>query len=193
MAKITNFEEDSMLEIAVRLMQKKRRPQTLEEIVSEVFKIKKNVLSGMKAEELITLKTQFYSDFMLSGYFVCCGDDKHEKKLWDLKEHLASAWLEKDGSTLDDPYEEDEDIKANELVDEKTKGLATDDDDDDDDDDDEIEKDELAAEFAEMEDAGDRNIEEVDANTLKKKKANDDDDDDDAEEEDEIEKELKEK
>jgi DNA-directed RNA polymerase subunit delta len=177
-----NVEEDSLIEVVVRLMQKRKKPQTLEEIASEVFKAKKN-----PASEQGKLKAQFFSDFMLSGYFVCCGDDKNEKKLWDLKEHLSSDWLDKDGGALDDLYEEDEDVKDNELMDDKIQGIDGALEEEDEDDDEKEEKDDLADEFDDLEAANDREIQEIDSSRLR----DDDEDEEEAEEEDDIEQELK--
>ncbi|MDD3382320.1 MAG: hypothetical protein PHT83_02275 [Bacilli bacterium] len=182
MGKNTNIEEDSLIEVVVRLMQKKRKPQTLDEIASDVFKAKK-----IPASEQAKLKPQFFADFMLSGYFVCCGDDKHEKKLWDLKGHLPSGWLDKDGGMLDDLFEEDEDVKVNELVGDKIKNADSESEEDEEDDEKE-EKDELADEFDDLETATDRDIQEIDASKLRE---DDDDEEDEEDEEDDIEQELK--
>ncbi len=181
MGKNTNVDEDSLIEVVVRLMQKRKKPQTLEEIANEVFKIKK-----ISASEQKKIRAQFCSDFMLSGYFVCCGDDKNEKKLWDLKEHLSSDWLDKDGGALDDLYEEDEDVKDYELKDDEIKGIDGGPEDDDEDDDEKEDRDDLAEEFEELGPTTDREIQEIDSSTLK-----DDDEDEEFEEEDEIEQELK--
>lgn len=126
-----NEKNDSLIEIAFREMTKKRKPKTLDKICKDVFEIK-----GIKYD--VEEASQFYIDFMLSGNFVCCGEDKNGEKLWDLKSRQLSSLLDKDGSYLDDPYDDDDDVKENELNDdmdylgydeEKEENLDDDDDD----------------------------------------------------------------
>lgn len=94
------MENKSMLEIAIELMRKKRKPKTLEEIAEEVFTIK-----GIKNKE--DYLAQFYMDFMINGPFICCGEDKKGNKLWDLKERQPSSVLDKDGTYYDELYDEE--------------------------------------------------------------------------------------
>ncbi|MFA6627167.1 MAG: DNA-directed RNA polymerase subunit delta [Bacilli bacterium] len=105
------FENESMIDVAVRVMKTKKKPKSLKELTNEILQAK-----GIKnnAEEL---KAQFQMDFMLSGYFVCCGEDKNGLKLWDLKSRQPSTLLDKDGNYLEDLYENDEDVVRNELKD----------------------------------------------------------------------------
>ena len=79
-----NNNYDSFLEIAVALMKKKKKPQSLEALTKEVFSKK-----GAEVNELQV--AQFQVDFMLSGFFVCCGEDKQGNQLWDLKTRQLSA------------------------------------------------------------------------------------------------------
>lgn len=102
----TNY--DSFLEIAVALMKKKKKPQSLELITKEVFSKK-----GVDGNELQV--AQFQVDFMLSGFFVCCGEDKSGNQLWDLKTRQVSALLDKDGGYMKDLSEEEEEALNNEL------------------------------------------------------------------------------
>jgi len=126
-----NNANDSLLEIALREMKSKRRPRTLEKITKDVFEVK-----GINPQEAKDMLTQFQMDFMLSGYFICCGEDKHGAKIWDLKNRQPSSLLDKDGSYLEDLYDYDDDVIKHELKDDTVyksePGLEDDDGDDDD-------------------------------------------------------------
>ena len=98
----TNY--DSFLEIAVALMKKKKKPQSLESLTKEVFSKK-----GIEGNELEV--AQFQVDFMISGYFVCCGEDKSGNQLWDLKTRQLSSFLDKDSGYMRDMSEEDAEAK----------------------------------------------------------------------------------
>lgn len=104
----TNY--DSFLEIAVALMKKKKKPQTLESITKEVFSKK-----GADGNELEI--AQFQVDFMLSGYFVCCGEDKSGNQVWDLKNRVKSELITKDTAYMKEFTEEDQEANDNELKD----------------------------------------------------------------------------
>ena len=104
----TNY--DSFLEIAVALMKKKKKPQSLESLTKEVFSKK-----GIEGNELEV--AQFQVDFMISGYFVCCGEDKSGNQLWDLKTRQLSSFLDKDSGYMRDMSEEDAEASDNELKD----------------------------------------------------------------------------
>lgn len=138
---------NSLLEIAIKEMENKKKPKTLDEIINDVFQIK-----GIKEKD--EYLSQFIMDFMLSGSFICCGEDKRKKKLWDLKERQPSNVLDKDGTYYDEPY--DEDVVRNELSDETlykvAKGLDEDDDDLEEEDDDIEETDEIAEDLSEFDD-----------------------------------------
>lgn len=103
---------DSLVEIAIKEMQKKRKPRSLSTIAKDVFEIK-----GLSQEEAKKTLPQFEIDFMLCGNFICCGEDKKGEKLWDLKTRQPSALLDKEGIYLQDPYDDDEDVIKNELKD----------------------------------------------------------------------------
>ncbi|MCK9535999.1 MAG: DNA-directed RNA polymerase subunit delta [Bacilli bacterium] len=102
----------SLIEIAYREMKTKRKPRTLEKIAKDVFEIK-----GIHPNDTSKIMSQFVMDFMLSGYFICCGEDKHGKKLWDLKSRQKSSLLDKDGSYLEDLYNDDDEAIKHELND----------------------------------------------------------------------------
>lgn len=137
---------DSLIEIALREMRSKRKPRTLAKITKDVFEVK-----GINPKENSQLESHFIMDFMLSGHFICCGEDKNGVKLWDLKSRQPSSLLDKDGSYLEEFYD-DEEVAKNELKDEtilKVVGFNEDDDDDDDDDIEIEERDEIEEELEE--------------------------------------------
>ena len=105
-----NNNYDSFLEIAVALMKKKKKPQSLEAITKEVFS--KNGVDGNELQV-----AQFQVDFMLSGYFVCCGEDKAGNQLWDLKTRQLTSLLDKDSGYMKDLSDEEEEALNNELKD----------------------------------------------------------------------------
>lgn len=105
-----NNNYDSFLEIAVALMKKKKKPQSLESMTKEVFSKK-----GVEGNELQI--AQFQVDFMLSGFFVCCGEDKNGNQLWDLKTRQNSSLLDKDSGYMRDLSEEEAEALDNELKD----------------------------------------------------------------------------
>ena len=144
-------EFDSMIELAIELMEKKRKPHTVHTIAKEVFELK-----GLKVNENPELMGQFINDFMLCGIFICCGEDKKGNKVWDLKTRQKFELLEKDGTYIDDPYGDDEDVIKNELKDEfeylnenkpEYDDESLNDDSDDEDNDDEDEKDDIEEEL----------------------------------------------
>lgn len=106
---------DSMLEIAMELMKKKRNPHTIQNLAKEVFEIKE-----LKISENLEMYSQFVNDFMLCGNFICCGEDKKGAKIWGLKSRQKYDLVEEDGLYLDDPLEDDEDVKNNELTDDNS-------------------------------------------------------------------------
>lgn len=105
-----NNNYDSFLEIAVALMKKKKKPQSLESMTKEVFSKK-----GVEGNELQI--AQFQVDFMLSGFFVCCGEDKNGNQLWDLKTRQSSSLLDQDSAYMRDLSAEDAEAEDNELKD----------------------------------------------------------------------------
>ena len=134
--------DKSLLEIAIELLNGKQKPQKINSIVREVLEIK-----GVKAAHAKEIAPQFILDFMQCGLFVYCGDD-----CWDLKDRQPTSILDKDGHDYESIFDEDEDVKKNELKDEDIYGpLSENDDEDEKDEDDDDEKDEdeddLSSEF----------------------------------------------
>lgn len=158
--------DKSLLEIAIELLQKKRKPQKILAIVSEVMELK-----GYKPQQAKDAAAQFILDFMQSGNFVYCGDD-----CWDLKERQSTAVLDKDGGDYEEIFYDDEDVKKNELKDDIfTKDFISpnpnDEESEDDETEEEEEDDDIARELGTF---------------------SDEDDTEDSEEDDEIDRELSE-
>ena len=141
--------DNSLIEIAIELLYKKQRPQNIYSIIKEVMSIK-----GIKAANVSEYAPQFVMDFMSSGYFVYCGDD-----CWDLKDRQPTSVLDKDGGDYEDLFENDEDVKKNELKDGafdasyadennyESPIIVNDEDEEEDDDEDENDEDDLSNEF----------------------------------------------
>ena len=110
---------DSLLEIAIKQMNKSNKPTTIHKLAVICFKFK-----GKNLKECQEEYAQFIIDFMLCGLFICCGE-KDGEKLWDLKYRQKFEVLEKED--IDYEYYED---------DEESDSEESDDDDDDDDEDD---------------------------------------------------------
>jgi DNA-directed RNA polymerase delta subunit len=181
---------DSLLEIATCLMKSKRKPKSLKELTNEVFQAK-----GIKDDKDIgEKKAQFQVDFMVSGNFVCCGENKQGYKLWDLKSRQPSTLLDKDGNYLEDLYADDEDVIKNELKDDFAYSSDLDKNldsfiEDDEEDDDDTEKDDIEEELG-LVGAGE-DVEETDEPTTTEIVIDDEDDEEgETEELDDIEKEL---
>jgi len=189
---MNDYKNDSLLEIAVSLMRSKKKPKPLKDLTNEVFQAK----GIMNDEDIDERKAQFQVDFMTSGYFVCCGENKKGHKLWDLKNRQPVSTIDKEGNYLEDVYADDEDVIKNELKDDipfvddldgkEIDSYIEDDEEDEDDDDtsDDIEE-ELGLTGDEEDDTEEVTTKEVYVST--------DDDEEDEEDEDEIEKELNKK
>ncbi len=100
--------EKSLLEVAIELLDSKKKPQKISTIIKEVMELK-----GIRQSLVKEYAPQFILDFMQSGYFVYCGDDT-----WDLKDRQPTSVLDKDGGDYEYIYEDDEEVKNNELKDE---------------------------------------------------------------------------
>lgn len=150
---------DSLVEIAIKEMQKKRKPRSLSTIAKDVFEIK-----GLSQEEAKKILPQFEIDFMLCGNFICCGEDKKGEKLWDLKTRQPSALLDKEGIYLQDPYDDDEDVIKNELKDDsfenENQDANAEDAYDDDEDEEDDEKDDIEEELLLYEEDSDEDDED---------------------------------
>lgn len=101
--------DKSLLEVAIELLDSKKKPQKIMTILKEVMELK-----GVKASLQKELAPQFLLDFMQSGYFVYCGDD-----CWDLKDRQPTSVLDKEGGDYEFLFEDDEEAKKNELKDEE--------------------------------------------------------------------------
>lgn len=136
-----NGNNESLIEIAYKLMLTKKKPKSLAEICKEVFQIK-----GLTPEEIKAVYPQFYMDFMLCGLFIATSENKKGVKVWDLKSRQPSSILDKEIMYLnDDPYIDDEDVIKNELKDDTIydvldPSIEVEDEEDDNDEPDEIEE-----------------------------------------------------
>jgi DNA-directed RNA polymerase subunit delta len=99
----------SLLEIAINLLSKKKKPQLLTDIIKDVMSSK-----GFKVKQAKEEAPQFILDFQSSGYFIYCGDGK-----WDLKDRQPTSILDKDGVEYDEIFDDDEDVIKNELKDDE--------------------------------------------------------------------------
>ena len=140
-------EERSLLELSIEFLQKNKEPQNIDTIIREVM-----AMTGLKGNEAKEKAPQFVLDFMLSGNFVYCGEDK-----WDLKYRQPTSVLDKDGGDYEDFYQDDEDVKNNELKDDTFESYEeaigqnfADDEDDDDDDEQNNDSDDLSNEFEDL-------------------------------------------
>lgn len=91
-------ETESLLEIARRILKRKKNPKKLSEIIEDV-----RTSTNHSKEEMDALAPQFILDFMCSGYFWYCGDDKY-----DLKERISFKQLDSDDFKVSDREEEQE-------------------------------------------------------------------------------------
>lgn len=140
--------DSSLLEIAIELLHKKKKPQNINDIIQEVMSIK-----GLKSSQAKEAATQFVLDFMSSGFFVYCGDDA-----WDLKERQPTSVLDREVADYPD-LEEDEEFKETDILDDLVSEFdLTDSEALEDDEDEEQEVDELEEEFEEL--IGDEEINE---------------------------------
>lgn len=150
---------ESLLDIAIRLMKAKKKPKSLKDLTNEVFQTK-----GLFGEGIEDKKAQFQVDFMLSGHFVCCGENKKGLKLWDLKSRQPSTLLDKDGTYLEELFAYDEDVIKNELKDEDLFDLKKSSNelfDDDLDEDEEEDKDDIEEELGLVIEDDEEEVEEV--------------------------------
>lgn len=153
--KMTNT--DSLLETAIKLLQSKKKPKKLKDILKEAMTKK-----GYSAEEVKEYAPQFILDFMTSGYFVYCGDDT-----WDLKDRQPIAMLDKDGGDFEDSFDDLDEVKANELKDDDYiyEDKVEENDDSEDEEDEEEDDDDISKEFSGDEDDDENefdSIEELD-------------------------------
>ena len=137
---------DALIEITIKLMNEKQKPQTINALAKEAFEIK-----GIKFNEKSEEYAQFQIDFMLCGNFIVCGEDKNGNKIWDLKDRQPHDMQDKEGYYNDDTYEAEE-AEKNELKDENVYGKEDNSDIignsiEDDDDDEQEEKDEIEEEL----------------------------------------------
>jgi DNA-directed RNA polymerase subunit delta len=149
-----NYSELSLLEVAVKIVEEKKAPINIYELIQEVLNRK-----GLTDDENKTLTAKLYVDITTSSKFVYMGEEN-----WDLKLNQSLDEFDKDGSDFnskedyveDEPeetsgYEDDEDLDDEDLDDE---------DEDEDDDDDSSDEDEEEDEDDDSSDDEDDDLEE---------------------------------
>ncbi len=92
-----NINQRSMLEVAIDLMGKKKKPQKAIDMIKETLEIK-----GID-DATGSLAAQLYIDITTSALFVYCGEGQ-----WDLKKRQDIALWDKDGSFFSNGIIEDE-------------------------------------------------------------------------------------
>ena len=114
-----NISQMSLLEVAVKLMEQKRAPQSIRALIKEVLEMK-----GLDDVDA-TLAAQLYIDITTSSKFVYMGNEE-----WDLKSRQSLDEYDKDGSAFNSK-EDLEDLEEDELEDELDEVIDDEDDDDD--------------------------------------------------------------
>ncbi len=130
-----NYSELSLLEVAVKIVEEKKSPINIYELIEAVLAAK-----GLTDDENKTLTTKLYVDITTSSKFVYMGEAN-----WDLKINQSLDEFDKDGSDFNskDDYVE-EDSEEDEILDDDEDDLDDEDEEDEDEDheDDEDEEDE---------------------------------------------------
>ena len=128
-----NYSELSLLEVAVKIVEEKKSPINIYELIEAVLAAK-----GLTDDENKTLATKLYVDITTSSKFVYMGESN-----WDLKINQSLDEFDKDGSDFNskDDYVE-EDSEEDEILDDDEDDLDDEDEEDENHDDDEDEEDE---------------------------------------------------
>lgn len=148
--------EESLLELAHAIVEQTEGAQTLDRIRDQVFAIK-----GFDAATSRAQAALFEADFMLSGYFVVCGENGNGEKMWDLKKRRKTELLDKQGTDTFADEEEQREVEENELSEENIEKIVPVNDDD------QVDSDKTVAEIAAN----------VDAKTVKPRPLTEDNDD----------------
>ena len=130
-----NVSQMSLLEIAIYLMEQKKAPQSIRDLIIEVLEIK-----GIDDADG-SYATQLYIDITTSSKFVYMGNEE-----WDLKCRQSLDEYDKDGSAFnvkgadaeEDSTEEDED--SDEILEDEDDEYDDEDEDQDEDDEDEYDE-----------------------------------------------------
>ncbi len=153
--------EKSLLELAVELMKKKKKPQNIYKFLNELAEIR-----GLNTNDPVIM-AKMYTDITTSSIFVYCGDDEDtkEKDRWDLKHNHPLSLFDKEGSyfnSAEDKARAKEELKADKAKMDAERELYDDSDIDDyDDEDDDTDFDEID-EVSSVD--SDADIEDVDLN-----------------------------
>ncbi len=103
--------EKSLLELAVDLMKKKKKPQNIYKFLNELAELR-----GLDTNDS-AIMAKMYTDITTSSIFVYCGDDEEnkEKDRWDLKHNHPLSLFDKEGSyfnSAEDKARAKEELKA---------------------------------------------------------------------------------
>ena len=131
-----NYSELSLLEVAVKIVEEKKAPINIYELIQEVLNRK-----GLTDDENKTLTTKLYVDITTSSKFVYMGEEN-----WDLKLNQSLDEFDKDGSDFNskDNYFEEPDEEEDELsLDEEDEEDSDEEEDDEDRDEDDEDEDDL--------------------------------------------------
>ena len=123
-----NYSELSLLEVAVKIVEDKKSPINIYELIEAVLAAK-----GLTDDENKTLTTKLYVDITTSSKFVYMGEEN-----WDLKINQSLDEFDKDGSDFnskDDYIEDEADEDEDDILDEEDEDDLDDEDDEDDDED----------------------------------------------------------
>ena len=127
-----NYSELSLLEVAVKIVEEKKSPINIYELIEAVLAAK-----GLTDDENKTLATKLYVDITTSSKFVYMGESN-----WDLKINQSLDEFDKDGSDFNSNHDYvEEDSEEDEILDDDEDDLDDEDEEDEDHDDDEDEED----------------------------------------------------
>ncbi len=103
--------QKSLIELAVELMNKKKKPQNIYKFLKELAEIR-----GLDSNDP-AIMSKMYTDITTSSIFVYCGDDEDskEKDRWDLKHNHPLSLFDKEGSyfnSAEDKARAKEELKA---------------------------------------------------------------------------------
>ncbi len=103
--------QKSLIELAVDLMKKKKKPQNIYKFLNELAELR-----GLDTNDSVIM-SKMYTDITTSSIFVYCGDDEdtNDKDRWDLKHNHPLSLFDKEGSyfnSAEDKARAKEELKA---------------------------------------------------------------------------------
>ena len=133
-----DYSQLSCLEIVIKLLEEKKEPTPIVEVMKEALKLK-----GLEDPDG-SIMTRLYTDVVSSSLFVFCGEGK-----WDLKKDQPLEYYDRDGSYYGVKIEDDEEEdNLNPNYSDEDEDISDDDEDEDNyDDEEEDEEDESVREI----------------------------------------------